>query len=71
MKRLTPLQVGALKVIEMRGRLQNGWGGYGMKTLRSLEARGLCRLDFERRDATSITEAGRTALHNLAPDKSL
>ena len=65
-RRLTGMQRGALEVVAARGRLQAGWGGYEVSTLRSLEARGLVRLDWQRRNVTSITEAGRRALDSGA-----
>lgn len=41
--RLTRLQRGALEQMAVRGHLTAGWGGYSMRTLRSLEDRGLAR----------------------------
>lgn len=58
---LTQLQRGALEQVDMRGYLpDHGWGGYGRRTLRSLERRGLLR---ETRGRFVFTDAGRAALN--------
>lgn len=66
-ERLTRNQLGALHEASFRDRLTAGWGGYSLRTLRSLEDRGLMRTsDGER---FSVTQKGHDLLASRSGDQ--